>query len=80
MKRIKYACLEQTIHFQLKEDCEDNIAAVKAVHDELTQYKARLDRKNTQYKILEEAVQSDGSIIIKLKRQYNDYNCGDYLD
>lgn len=80
MKRVKYACLEQTIHFQLKEDNIGHEAAMKAVKDELENYKSSLDRKHTKYKILDEQVQSDGSIIIKIKRQYNDYSCGEYLD
>ena len=38
MKRIKYACLEKTLHFQLKEDL-DRIAAIRAVQDEVAHYK-----------------------------------------
>lgn len=79
MKRIKYACLEQMIHFQLKEDLGRDLA-VRAVREELTAYKNQLDRKQTKYKIEEEAEQADGSIILRIKRQYNDYNVGDYLD
>lgn len=79
MKRIKYACLEQTIHFQLKEDLGRDLA-VRAVREELTAYKNQLDRKQTKYKIEEEAELADGSIILRIKRQYNDYNVGDYLD
>lgn len=80
MKRIKFACLEQTIHFQLKEDNNNNEAAVRAVQDELAQYKSRLERNHTQFRILEETVQPDGSVIIKIKRQYNDYDCGEYMN
>jgi hypothetical protein len=45
----------------------------------LAQYKALLDRKRIPYRILEETVQPDDSILIKLKKQYNGYDCGDYL-
>jgi len=79
MKRVKYACLDQTIHFQLKEDLVSHEAAARAVKDELTQFKAQLERKRSKFKIVEETVQSDDSIILKVKRQYNDYDCGDYL-
>lgn len=79
MKRIQFACLEQTIHFQLKEDLTGHEAAVKAVKDELAQFKGLLERKNTKFQVIEETVQSDGSILLKIKRQYNDYDCGDYL-
>ncbi len=79
MKRIKYACLEQTIHFQLKDGLE-HAAAVQAVQGELAHYKAQLDRTHTKYRILEEIPQPDGSILVKIKKQYNNHNCGPYLD
>ena len=80
MKRVKYACLDQTIHFQLKEDLIGHEGAAKAVKDELAQFKAQLERKHSKYKIIEETVQPDDSIILKIKKQYNDYDCGDYLE
>ena len=79
MKRIKYACIEQTLHFQLKEDISHN-DAVKLVAEEVNQFKAQLERRRVKYKIVDEQTQNDGSILIKLKRQYNNYDCGDYLD
>jgi hypothetical protein len=41
MKRIKAACLCQTLHFMIKEDIEQDYA-VKMVKDEVDRYKARL--------------------------------------
>jgi hypothetical protein len=79
MRRIQFACLEQTIHFQIRDVLGCHDLAAKAVRDEVAQYKAQLDRKHTQYKIIEESVQPDDSIIIKIKRQYSGYSCGDYL-
>lgn len=79
MKRILFACLEQTVHFQLKEDANHE-TAVRAVHEELENFKTKLERDRRKYKILEEVTQPDKSIIIKLKRQYNDYDCGAYLE
>lgn len=79
MKRVKYACLDQIIHFQLREDLVGHEAAARAVKDELAQFKAQLEGKHSKFKIIEETVQSDDSIILKVKRQYNDYDCGDYL-
>ena len=79
MKRIKEACLLQTIHFQLKEDL-DHASAVQAVRAEVEHYKAQLDRSRIQYKITDEAEQPDGSIIIHIKKQYNNHNCGSYMD
>ena len=79
MKRIKFACLEKTMHFILKEDMEHD-AAVAVVRMEAENYKASLEKSRTQYRILEESEQPDGSIIIKLKMQYNNVPVGDYLD
>lgn len=79
MKRIKAACLSQTLHFLLKEDLPHD-EAVRFVREEVAHYKAQLDQKRTRYKIVEETEQPDGSIIVKIKKQYNNNDCGDYLD
>lgn len=79
MKRIKYACLEQTIHFTLKDDMprED---ALRLSKEELEHYKAQLAHSRVKYKIVEETGQIDGSTLLKIKKQYNGYNVGGYLD
>ena len=64
MKRIKAACLFQTIHFTLKDDVPHD-AAVRGVHDELAHFKSE---------------QPDGSIIVRLKKQYNSYSCDEYMN
>ncbi len=79
MKRIKSACICQTLHFMLKEDI-DHEHAVKLVHDEVAGYKKQLERNRTQHKIVEETVQPDGSVIIKIIKQYNQSPVGDYLN
>ena len=79
MKRIKAACLEQTIHFQLKEGLVPE-AAKEQVRQEYALYKAQMDRRRTPYKILEELEQPDGSLIIQIKRQNNAQPVGSYLD
>ena len=38
MKRIKAACIQQTLHFLLKEDADRDLAA-SAVQDEVRRYK-----------------------------------------
>ena len=78
MKRIKAACLLQTIHFQLKDDL-GHTAAVKAVKDELEHYKILLERKDTKFRIVDEAEQPDGSIIVHIKKQYNNHSCDEYM-
>ena len=79
MKRIQSACLSQTIHLQLKDDLEHS-QAVEQVRVEYAHYKQLLERNRTQYKILEETEQPDGSILIRIKKQVNHYSTGDYLN
>lgn len=79
MKRIKAACLEQTIHFQLKDGISSELAK-QQVRQEYESYKMQMDRHRTQYKIIEETEQPDGSLIIKIKRQNNTQPVGSYLD
>lgn len=78
MKRIKAACLLQTLHFGLKEDLEHE-TAVRAVQEEVRAYKMRLDNRHVNYKIDEESVQPDGSVIIRIRKQYNTNPVGEYL-
>lgn len=79
MKRIKAACICQTLHFMLKEDLGHEYAA-KLVKEEVEHYKKNLDRNQTRYKIIEETVQPDDSVIVKIIKQYNASPVGDYLD
>ena len=79
MKRIKAACICQTLHFMLKEDVEQKVAVAK-VRDEVAAYKALLDRNRTKYRILEEKTEPDGSVILKIIKQYNGSPVGEYLD
>ncbi len=79
MKRVKAACIMQTLHFLLKEDLGSDYAK-KLVEEEVRKYKAGLDKSGTKYKILSEEQQSDGSIIMEIKKQYNTSSVGNYLD
>lgn len=79
MKRIKAACITQTLHFLLKEDMGKEYAK-KLVTEEVERYKEQLDKNRTQYKILSEETQADGSVIIEIKKQYNTSPVGHYLD
>ena len=47
MKRVKAACITQTLHFLLKEDAEHDYA-VRMVHEEVKKYKEHLDKSKTQ--------------------------------
>ena len=77
MKRIQYACVEKTIHFQLKDDLPHS-AAVTAVRQEVGAYKASLERKGIRCKICSEQEQPDGSVLLGIKMQYNGHAVGPY--
>ena len=79
LKRIIAACIEQTLHFQLKDGVEEK-NALDELRAEIENYKRQLERKRTKYKIISEEIQPDGSVIVKIKKQYNYYDCGDYLN
>ena len=79
MKRVKAACICQTLHFMLKEDIGHDYA-VKLVRDEVEHYKKTLERNRTLYRIVEEVDQPDGSIMVKVIKQYNSSPVGNYLD
>lgn len=79
MKRVKAACITQTLHFLLKEDLGRDYAR-KLVQEEVKKYKDGLERSRTKYKILSEETKEDGSVVIEIKKQYNTSPVGDYLD
>ena len=79
MKRVKAACICQTLHFMTKEE-EQPENAIRWVRQEVEQYKKRLERNHTKYRILEETEQPDGSMIVKVIKQYNTSPVGDYLN
>ena len=79
MKRIQSACICQTLHFMLKEDIgyED---AVRQIAFEVEHYKNQLHKNRVKHRIVEETKQPDGSVIVKVIKQYNQSPVGDYLD
>lgn len=79
MKRVKAACITQTLHFLLKEEVEYDYA-VKMVQEEVKRYKEGLNKKGTKYRILSENTLEDGSIMLEIKKQYNTSPVGDYLE
>ena len=79
MKRVKAACICQTLHFLLKDDLGHDYA-VKLVNEEVAKYKASLDKNRIRYKLISEETQPDGSVMIKIIKQYNTSFAGDYLD
>ena len=69
MKRVKAACILQTLVFTQKDDCG---LTREANHDDVTRYNATMDRSRTRYQITEETEQADGSVLVRVRKQYND--------
>ena len=78
MKRIKAACITQTLVFS-NHDGETTEYAKKMIQKEYEKYKEQLDKSRTKYVILSEKFNDDGSIIIEIKKQDNTSPVGDYL-
>lgn len=78
MKRVKAACICQTLHFMLKEDLGHDYT-VSQVKREVERYKQGLEHNHTKYRIVEQKQKPDGSIILKVIKQYNSSPVGDYL-
>ena len=73
MKRVKAACIMQTLVFSQKDDSGlPREQQLKLNHDEVTRYKATMDKSRTRYQITEETEQSDGSVLVRVRKQYND--------
>lgn len=72
MKRITSACLEQTIRFDTYNDANPK--------DDLKRFLELMDRRKTKYQIVDQTENSDGSVVIKLKKQYNAYKTDGYID
>ena len=73
MKRVKAACILQTLVFSQKGDCGlTHEQQLKANHDEVNRYKATMDRSHIRYQITEETEQADGSVLVRVRKQYND--------
>ena len=73
MKRVKAACILQTLVFAQKEDCGLTRERQLCLNrDEVSRYKATMDRSRTRYQITEETEQSDGSVIVRVRKQDSD--------
>lgn len=73
MKRVKAACILQTLIFSQKSELNyTKERALKINYEEIEHYKATLERARTRYQIVDTAEQDDGSIIIHVRKQYND--------
>lgn len=82
MKRVKAACLFQTIVFAQKPDCGLSLEQQRQCNrDDAAKYKNRLVSSGIRHRIVEETEQPDGSVMLKVRRQYSDNtDVGEYID
>ena len=73
MKRVKSACILQTLVFSQKDDLGlSRETILKLNRDEVEKYKKSLERIGTRYQIVDETEQNDGAITVRVRKQYND--------
>lgn len=73
MKRVKAACILQTLVFAQKPEMGySKECALKINQEEIEHYKATLERAKTRYQIIDTVEQEDGSIVVHVRKQYND--------
>lgn len=73
MKRVQAGCICQTLVFSQKPDMGYNAEqALKLNLAEIEHYKATMERSRTRYQITDTAQQSDGTVIVHVRKQYND--------
>jgi hypothetical protein len=73
MKRVKAACILQTLIFAQKPELMlSKESALKANHEEFEHYKATLEKAKTRYQIDDTVEQEDGSLVVKVRKQYSD--------
>ena len=73
MKRVKAACIFQTLVFAQKPEMGySKDRALQINKEEIEHYKATLERAKTRYQIIDTVEQEDGSIVVHVRKQYND--------
>lgn len=73
MKRVKAACILQTLVFMQKEDCGFSREQILSMNrQEVARYQQTLERTRTRYQIVSQEEQEDGSILLRVRKQYND--------
>lgn len=82
MKRVKAACILQTLIFAQKpETGYTKERALKINKEEFEHYKVTLDRAKTRYQIIDTVEQEDVSLVVHVRKQYNDKaDVSEYLE
>lgn len=72
MKRVKSACILQTLVFAQKDEMGyTREQSLKVNREEFEHYKVLLDRSRTRHQIVSETEQEDGSLVVRVRKQLN---------
>lgn len=71
MRRIVSACLLQTMRFDTTKEARPE--------QDLEFFLKKLDKTGAKYIIEDKKAEPDGSLVVKIKKQYNSYNTDGYM-
>ena len=72
MKRVQAGCICQTLLFSQKPDAGyTKEQALEINRQEVEHYKAHMAKMRTRYQITESQEQADGSILLRVRKEYN---------
>lgn len=82
MKRVKAACILQTLIFMQKEEVNfTKDEALKLNNDKLSRYLNSLDETGSKYSVDSKEVSDNGSIILRIRKQYTSSTpVGEYFE
>ena len=71
MRRIVSACLLQTMRFDTTKEADPE--------QDFTIFCKKLEKSRVKYVIEEKTKEADGSLVVKIRKQYNSYSTDGYL-
>ncbi len=72
MKRVKAACILQTLVFSQKPELGLSFEMANRINrEEFEHYKQSLERARTRFVIVDAEDLQDGSVVVHVKKQYN---------
>lgn len=71
MRRIVSACLLQTMRFDTTKEADPEL--------DFTIFCKKLEKSSVKYVIEEKTKEADGSLVVKIRKQYNSYSTDGYL-
>lgn len=72
MRRILSACLLQTMRFDTTKEANPE--------QDFSIFCKKLDKSSVKYTIEEKTTEADGSLVVKIRKQYNSYRVDGYLE